>query len=763
MNYRIENLNDNLIREIQQRFNLHKETAAILASRGFTDLDQIDYFLNPGKHHFKDPFSLKGVTEVVERLRIAKEEDESVVIYGDYDVDGVCATAIMYRALAEYGIKAVPFVPERSSGYGLSIENIDYLMDNFLPSLLITVDCGISGYKEVEYLKDLAVDVIVTDHHELPEVLPDTLTVNCKIPSNYGFDSLCGAGVAFKIACALLGERAYKFLDYAAVATVADSMPLVDENRDIVFEGIKSIKNGDCCLAFKELIAVSNIKEINSTSLAFVIAPRINAAGRMGDAASALNLMISDDSGLIEQLSLKLNAYNQSRQTECDNLYKNARKKLVETCYDKKIIVMQDDGWNGGLVGIIASKLVEEFSRPVILFVNNDGKLHGSARSVDNINIFDLISSCKEYLTDFGGHSQAAGVSLNMENFDAFKSAIEKYVDENYDFDFFKPEKFADLLVTDKFTLKLAKELNKLEPFGVANKKPVFAISTKNTRCSPVKIGSPHLSIKTDYIEMLYFNGSKIKPMLDLPFEKHITFEPNISVFNREESLKGYVKDVEYVISSTPGTQLCGFRESLLTALNDNDDYLYISEEMTEKVVEETLSAHYGTVYVVYNIAKLEKFEKLFKCDRYLYTTSGKNLINNVVVALNESPISGYKKIVYLDRPLGNVNYAENVGETFINRTNWAFDYSRLDVTKETFAEIYRRLCKYNRAPANNSIEFVKNCDIGFNKFQTLFVLEVFLELGIFAFCHGELRHNESVKSSLTASKIYTEVEKLHN
>lgn len=763
MNYRIENLNDNLICEIRQRFNLHKETAAILASRGFTNLDEIDYFLSPGKNHFKDPFLLKGVKDVVERLRQAKEDEESVVIYGDYDVDGICATAIMYRALSEFGIKAVPFVPERSSGYGLSVENIDYLMENFLPSLLITVDCGISGRKEVEYLQDLAVDVIVTDHHELPDVLPDTLTVNCKIPSDYGFDGLCGAGVAFKIACALLGERGYKYLDYAAVATIADSMPLVNENRDIVFEGIKLIKSGNCCPAFKELIAISNVKEINSTSLAFVIAPRINAAGRMGDASSALKLMISDDRQLIEQLSVKLNSYNVSRQTECENLYKSARKKLVETCYDKKIIVMEDNNWNGGLVGIIASKLVEEFSRPVILFVNLGGKLHGSARSVDNINIFELISACKEYLTDFGGHSQAAGVSCNIENFAAFKSAIEKYVDENYDYTYFHPEKSADLLITDKFTLDLAKELNKLEPFGTANKKPVFAVSTRNTQCSPIKIGSPHLSIKTDYIEMLYFNGAKLKPMLDLPFEKHITFEPNVSVYNKEESLKGYVKDVEYVISPTLGSQLCGFRQSLLCALNDNDDYLYISEEMTEKVVDETLQEHYGTIYVAYNISTLEKFKTLSGCDRYLYSTSGKNLVNNVVIALNEPPISGYKKIVYLDRPLGNVNYAENVGETFINRTNWAFDYSRLDVSKETFGEIYRRLCKYNRAPASNSIEFVKNCDIGYNKFQTVFVLEVFLELGIFSFYRGELRHNEAIKSSLTASKIYTEVEKLHN
>lgn len=763
MNFRINNLDDNLIQSIAKRFYLDKTTAAILVSRGITSDSDIEYFLSPGKHHFKDPFLLKGVRETVERIKIAKEEDETVVIYGDYDADGISATAIMYRTLKEYGVNVVPFVPERASGYGLSQQNIDFIMEEYLPSLIITVDCGISGYKEVEYLKDLAVDVIVTDHHELPEVLPDTLTVNCKIPSEYGFDGLCGAGVAFKISCALIGEAAYKYLDYAAIATIADSMPLIGENRDIVFEGIKQIKRGECSLSVKELIAISNVKEINSTTLAYVIAPRINAAGRMGDAVSALKLMISDDVDTIETLAVKLNAYNQSRQTECENLYKSAREKLVNTCYDKKIIVIEDDSWNSGLVGIIASKLVEEFSRPVILFVNTEGKLHGSARSIESINIFDVISHCKEYLTDFGGHAQAAGVSCTIENFAAFKKAIEGYVDLNYGYEYFKTDKSADLLINEKFTLKLAKELNRLEPFGTANKKPVFAISTRNTKAAPIKVGSPHLSIKTDYIELLYFNAIGARSMLDLPFEKHIIFEPNISVFNNEESLKGYVRDVEYSITPTPGAKLCGFRESLLTALNDNDDFLYVSDEMTSKIVKETSKEHYGTVYVTYNIDNIKNYPELNNSDVYLYSTAGKNLVNNVVVALNSAPYKGYKKIVYLDRPLGRVNYFSNVAETFINRTCRAFDYGKLDISKETFAEIFRRLCKYNRAPASNSIEFVKNCDIGFDKFQTLFVIEVFKELGIFTFQRGELRYNNNVKSSLSASKIYTEVEKIKN
>lgn len=758
MNYRINDLDDNLISEISKRFNLRKETAAILISRGLTDFEDIEYFLSPGRRHFIDPFKIKGVKEVVDRLKQAKEDDEVVVIYGDYDVDGISATAITYLALREFGIDAIPFVPERESGYGLSVENIDYIMDKYLPSLLITVDCGISGYEEVEYLKDLAVDVIVTDHHELPERLPDTLTVNCKIPSSYGFDGLCGAGVAFKIACALIGDKAYKYLDYAAIATIADSMPLVSENRDIVYEGVNLIKSGKCAPAIKALITASSLKEINSTNLAFVIAPRINAAGRMGDAASALKLMISDDEALIKELCVKLNGYNQSRQSQCDSLYKSARKKLVETCYDKKIAVLVGNDWNAGLIGIIASKLVDEFSRPVIIFVNKDGKLHGSARSLETINIFDAISACKGYLTEFGGHSQAAGVGCDIENFSKFKEAIENYFEENFSDDYFKPTKCVDLLINGKFTLGLAKELGRLEPFGTANKKPVFAVKTRNTKASPIKQGSTHLSVKTDYIEMIYFNGLDSLFTLDLPFEKTISFEPNVSVFNGEESLKGYIKDVEYVVAETLGTKICGFRESLLTAKNGDCRVNYLFSDDFSNIVAESLLNPYGTIFAAYDIDTLNKYPSLKTLDRYLYRSGGRNLLNNVVVALNDSPVAGYKKIVYLDRPLGTPCVSKNGAEVYICGDNYSFDYKKCDTSKETFVEIFRRLKKYNRAPANNSIEFVKNCDVGFDRFQTVFALEVFIELGIFTFLKAELRYDGTIKSSLTSSKIYNEV-----
>lgn len=748
------------IEELSKACGLFFETTAILYSRGLDTVDKINYFLDPGKHHFKDPYTLKGVKEAVERIKQAKTDGETVAVYGDYDADGICATTILYYALKEFGIEPITIIPERENGYGLQISVLDKLIEEHFPTLIVTVDCGISCYKEVEYLKNEGIDVIVTDHHELPDVLPDCTVINCKIPSDFGFDSLCGAGVAYKLGYALIGEKANELLDFTAIATIADSMPLSGENRDIVFEGVKMIRNGKAHPAINELIAVSNMREVNSTSLAFTIAPRINAAGRMGDAKSALTLMTTDSAFKIEELAIKLNGYNQQRQTECEKLYKSAKQKLIDTCYNKKIVVLSDDEWNSGLVGIIAAKLVEEFSRPVILFVNNNGKLHGSARSIDTINIFEAISQCKENLTEFGGHAQAAGISVSEENFEKFKQDIEKYIDENYGYEVFKPKKTVEFCINKPFTLPLARELNKLEPFGTGNKKPLFSLKTNLPCANYMKPGSPHLLLKTKFIDMLYFNGADSLGLINAGTEKEIVFEPNISVFNYEESLKGYVKYIDYEVTATPRIKLYAFRSGLLTALNDNDDYLYISTEMTKKVVSDSLNGHYGTIFAVYNIDNLRDFENLQNLDSSLYYTLNRNLVNNLVVGLTDCEVEGYRRIVYLDRPLGTVPKFDFISETFIDRSQKAYDYARLDTAKPVFADIFKK-AKSERVFATDSVDYALKNSFGYPLEQVVFTLEVFIELGIFTFKNGMLKHNQEIRSSLDSSKIYSEVLKL--
>ncbi|MDE6791304.1 MAG: DHH family phosphoesterase, partial [Clostridia bacterium] len=361
------------------------ETVRILYGRGIDTEDKIKAFIHPGKHAFLSPFLMSGMKEAVDLITRARQEEWSVVVYGDYDADGVCASTIMCRALADFGVTACVFVPERRNGYGLNVQSIDEIFEEYFPQLFITVDCGISNAQEVEYIKEQGAEVIVTDHHELPSVLPDCICINPKISDNYPYDNLCGAGVAFKVGCALNGKSAYQYLDFAAIATVADSVPLTGENRDIVAEGLNLINS-------KPRANYSNFlkkeERATSQSLAFSVAPKINAAGRMGDAGAALTLFLSDDDREIYDYSVKLTAYNLERQKYCDELYSSAKQMLKEKGANGRVIVLCGEDWNAGFVGIVAARLAEEYCRPALLFVKNGEGYKGSARSIDGVNIY---------------------------------------------------------------------------------------------------------------------------------------------------------------------------------------------------------------------------------------------------------------------------------------------------------------------------------------------------------------------------------------
>ena len=283
--------------------------AALLRVRGMDTKEKSGELLSPGE--FSDPYLMKDMDRAVERIRRAVEGFEHIAVYGDYDADGICASTIMYRALCDFGIVPVIYVPERRDGYGLSKPAIDAIFEEYFPQLFITVDCGISCAEEVEYVKEQGAEVIVTDHHELPDTVPDCICINPKFNDGYIYDNLCGAGVALKVAAALNGEVAYKYLDFAAIATVADSVPLTGENRSIVCEGLKLINDSPrpCYSGFFN----KNDSAVSAQTVAFSVAPKINAAGRMGDANSAVRLFTETDENEIFNLSAKLTAYNIER------------------------------------------------------------------------------------------------------------------------------------------------------------------------------------------------------------------------------------------------------------------------------------------------------------------------------------------------------------------------------------------------------------------------------------------------------------------
>lgn len=742
--------NRNLIDEIVKATGVSEHFAEILISRSIDSGEKAFAFLHPSKNDLSDPYSLAGMKEAVGRLNEAKENGETVVVYGDYDADGISAVTTLVKSLRMFGIDAGYVIPERENGYGLTEEVLDRMIDEYFPDLVVTVDCGISAKAQVERLKDLGIDVIVTDHHEIPDELPECTLINCKLPGQSTYDGLCGAGVAYQLSRALIGEKADSLLDVVAVATVADSMPLTGDNRIIVGEGIKKIREGRGCKAIKAILSVAQAKEISSTALTFTIAPRVNAAGRMGDARAALELFLSEDDEEIKTLAEQLNRYNATRQAACDELYRQAKEKLKKADPKSRIIALYDDEWKSGLIGIVAAKLVEEYNKPAILFTVRNGVLHGSARSPEGINVFDALSYSKETTEEFGGHAQAAGVTIRKENLPLFEEKMNEYLSSRYLAGDFRRVTEAEELIDSPFDLSFAHELELLEPTGVENRKPLFAVSCGRADASPIKFGSPHISFRTPYIDLLYFGGYGQTEMLNADYKKTIVFEPNISSYNGRESLKGYVRKVETVAEDSEAARANVFA-SFTGAKGKN--YTPIGDEECKKLIADAGREIYGTLFVSGRLDTLQRFPGLGNFDLSVLTPNGKGNASCVLWGIEEIP-EGFGRVVYLDRP---PRVLEKEGtEIFVNDSRSGFYTEDFSVDRKVFGEIFLAMKKFGK--------FARVADV-FSRYgltypaeEGEFVRGVLEELGIIRCENGIRSVDPEVKAELTKSELYRAV-----
>ena len=742
----------NTVRELANRLYLTETTASLLYARGMDTEEKMRAFLSPGKKHFLSPFLMKGMKEAVELITQAKEEGWNVAVFGDYDADGVGACAILSRALRAFGIEPYLYVPERAEGYGLNEKAIDRIFDEFLPDLFITVDCGISNADVVEYIKEQGAYVIVTDHHELPEVLPDCIVVNPKLKDDYPFDNLCGAGVAFKLACALLGEKAYAYLDFAALSTVADSVPLLGENRDIVAEGLKLIQKSPRP-AFEALLQKS--ADITAQTLAFTLAPRINAAGRMGDAKAALRLFTTEIVEEVAPLAEKLNLYNAERQRCCDELYARVSAAArAEGAYGNVIMLAGED-WNAGFVGIVAARIAEEFSRPALLFVRHGDTLRGSARSIDAVNIFEALKACSEYIEEFGGHSQAAGINVTAENFDKLKAALDAYIGTHYAREDFEPTLLYTAAGDDPE--RLAHELERLEPFGMGNKRPLFAMEAEKVDACPVKAGSPHISFPLGGMSFMDFGGVKDLKLLRSDVKKTIVFEYNLSNFRGREYLKGFVRAVLADGMSGNAVELDAFEEQLRTLGFPADGVKMTTEEMNKFLTERLKSCAYGLAAVCSSRETLESFPALKGLPVDVFRLSSPNVGNTVLYAPEDGcDLSSYRDVFFLDMPAGDpcvtgkAKRYYNVG---------ICGYERLknrDVKREDLLEIFAAV-KRGGLRGETLAEAVSACrGLGFGEDQLLFSLAVFEELGLIVLENGTIRTVRGARKDLSDSSVYT-------
>ena len=753
----------NIVSNLAAKTGLTEQITRILYARGIDTKEKIDKFMRPSRKNFLSPFLMRGMKETVEMLTRARDEGKTVAVFGDYDADGICASAIMYHALKDFGIEAHIYIPERVDGYGLSIQAIDRIFEECNPELFLTVDCGISCAEEAQYIYELGSDVIVTDHHELPEKLPDCVIVNPKLQDDYPYDNLCGAGVAFKVACALLGEAAYRYLDFAALATIADSVPLLGENRDIVTEGLK-LFNQNIRPCFAGLIG-KTYESITAQTLAFTLAPRVNAAGRMGDAYAAFRLFTTQKETELYDLSVKLCAYNSERQKYCDELYLSAKQKLKEKGAYGNVIMLSDESWNAGFIGIVAARLAEEYNRPTLLFVHHGDMLKGSARSIDNVNVFNALKNCSQYIEEFGGHAQAAGVNVHVSHFDALERALDEEIGNAYTQEDFEQNIYISEEINAPFPEKLARELVALEPYGVGHRRPLFSISACACTVRPLKAGSPHISVKSDYIELTYFSGVKHAKIMESDVKKKLVFEINVSRFKGKEYIKGLVRDFLYDGRTGKNAVESIFSNAVAranAAPAKIDPIGLNTKEIKALIAEKIAECPYGLCMIASDRRTLRFYEELngFNCD--LFYPSSRNLSNTLIVApAPDADLGGYRDFIFLDTPSDfNLPLIEK-GSAWVNNEICGYKmFENIDVSRERLLEIFAALRRDVNALCGNTAEEVAAfCDgLGFDRLEFIFALCVFEQLGLVAFENGRLTVYRGVKAELTDSLIYRKV-----
>ena len=731
--------------------HLSETTASILYARGVDSAEKVRSFLNPSKEHFLSPFLMKGMKEATELIKEARDGEWRVAVFGDYDADGIGALAILSRALKEFGIEPYLYVPERTEGYGMSITAIDQIFDEFLPDLVITVDCGISNREEVEYIKEQGAYVIVTDHHELPDELPDCITINPKLHDDYPYDNLCGAGVAYKLATALIGEKAESLLDFCALSTVADSVPLTGENRDIVAEGLKKI-NSSPRPAFRALLEKE--EEVTAQTLSFQIAPRINAAGRMGDVHAALQLFTSDDPAEIYALAAKLTAYNSERQRRCDEMYTQAKAQLLKKGAYRNAIVLAGENWSAGFVGIVAARFTEEFCRPALLFVKKGDHYKGSARSVEGINIYESLKAVSEYITEFGGHAQAAGVNVKEENFALFEEALDRYISAHYPEDSFTPTVVVSGEFQGKIPPAVARELNLLEPFGVGNRRPLFLIREQKLNANLLRPFSPHVSMTSGGNEFMYFGGASYLPVLRSDAEKSLVFECNLSKYRGKEYYKSFVRTVITDGMSGKDGDLAAF-ESALHALKGQKQAERTQEDIDALIAEKRAQSPYGLVVIAYDRGSISRYPALDGMAADLFFPADPSVKNTLLAAPAASvDLSAYRDVILLDLPY----LALRTGDATVAAAPRSVDFSGLDCSREGLLSVFSRLRSFDGRVSGEALyEAAQNGEgiLGVEKRQLLFALVVFEELGLAVRRDGAITVQRGVKTALENSRVY--------
>ncbi|MBR5196191.1 MAG: single-stranded-DNA-specific exonuclease RecJ [Akkermansia sp.] len=518
----------------------------LLAQRGISGRERALRFLKPRLADLGDPFALREMDAAVERIFRAADNGEHVCIYGDYDVDGVSSVTLLYTILRAYGIRTDYFIPVRTrEGYGLSEEGMANAIAKCgeTPGLIIAVDCGTSSVEEVAWLQEQGIDVVILDHHEASTQgrPPAVAVVNAKLEEDSPFTYLCSAGVVFKLAHAMLKERRLpkfdlkQYLDVVAIATVADIVPLVEENRLLTRHGLRVMESGGN-IGIQAINRVTNLNRRPSAShVSFRIGPRLNAAGRMDNPLDALNLLMTRDTAVAMELAERLEMHNRARQQEEEKIRNEAMEMLSHTFSPKRdsVIVLGSRTWHPGVVGIVASLLMRRYHKPTfVISLDENGIGKGSGRSIPGVSLVQAIHACADTLISGGGHDMAAGLVIHEDMIDAFRARFDAFVKESVD-----PSRLTPVLNVDaevsfpELTLELLDSYELLEPFGNSNPQPVFMSRNVMLTDAPRHLQGNHLRLglrQGNYeCDAMYFNGGSVK-LPDPPWDIAFTIDRNV-------------------------------------------------------------------------------------------------------------------------------------------------------------------------------------------------------------------------------------------
>lgn len=780
---------NNFIESMSKKFLLDSRVVKLLFARGINTAEKLKEYLNPNISQLHNPMLFENMALVIDKIKSHISNNSSILIYGDYDVDGITATYTLYDYLKKLGGKVEYFLPNRYiDGYGLNIETLDKLLGNMKPDLLITVDCGITAVNEVEYLKSKNIDVIVTDHHESDGNLPNCLIINPKISTTYPFKYLCGAGVALKLVQAIGGTEAIMpYIAATAVATISDIVELVAENRAIVSIGLQNISSlpKGILKLMSECGIGSNPK---ASEIAFKLAPKINASGRMGDAELSLKLYLETSPSEINKLCKTIIDYNTQRQQLCNKIYNDVKLELAASdIYSMKAIICKSTEWEAGLLGIVCAKLSEEYNRPTCLFSQSGDVLTGSCRSVNGVNVHTLMCSMSNILDKFGGHTMAAGVTLNVGYYDEFCAQFNKYVNENLIKEELLPTKTFDFEVNiNEINAELIESVDRMEPCGHENNRPVFKLELSRADVNSMKNHPEHLLIKYNNISLLAFNSSNMQYVLSSGTKCNVLADLNLETYKTVKRVSGVIKNIDYediyrpdnmdIITSQYVKQLSFVDEQTAKFANYNrENLIRLLMDMDKSV--------YGTLIVVNDYNSYLNFKSIY--DNFnifrnrLFEVGDESGINTILLAPTSLRyFNTFKRIIFID-PILNMGYISAINKVtkatiyLPYKTQFGVStFKNISLDRRVFGEYFNllKLAYENKVSANSPYDLFTKLVNSFKKKDLLFLqftvcLHVFKELQIITL-NETIFGVESVsmdKKSLDSSQFYNRVKALKN